>query len=499
MIDFWQSVFQNPWVSMVLLVFALASVAIILAFSVGQFHLFYLYLRYGLKKTPPAEPFKPGEHFEVVIQIPIYNEVFVAERVIDRCANQDYPKDRFRVQVLDDSDDTETGPLIAKAVDKARLSGTHIQVLRRPDRTGYKAGNLANGLMHDAAPFIAIIDADFAPEPDFLSRVMPRFRDESIGCVQTRPRHMNREFSWLTLAQALLHDAFYLVEQQARHAAGCFIRFNGTGGIWRRTALIEAGGWQHDTISEDMDLAYRAQLKGWRLFFDINVDVPAELPVSVNDVKIQQYRWAKGRAQVIRKTLNSLWNTNLSLRVKGHALLDMLNIFAVPAGLLLALASLWFIFSSSKPIPTALQTVFMLLQINVILLPLFTLAAMRHYGVGVIGTVKEWLRSFPAFFPLLLAMAPLATAALIDGLTGKTAVFHSTLKYNVNDLGAKWKTRRFATHGISRSTWAEGAMALYFVTGVWMGVSIGMIALVPFHSILFIGYGFVCIASILKT
>ncbi len=474
------------------------SVLIVVAVSLAQFHLFYLFLRYGLRSSPPADPFAPGEHPEVVIQIPVYNEVYVVERVIDRCARQTYPQDRFRVQVCDDSDDTETGPRIAAAVERARALGCSIEVVRRPDRVGYKAGNLANALRHDNAPFIAVIDADFAPDPDFLERVMPRFRDERIACVQTRPKHMNRDFGWITYAQAMLHDAFYLVEQQARHMAGCFIRFNGTGGIWRRTALIDAGGWQHDTISEDMDLAYRAQLKGWTLFYDKDVQVPAELPVSVNDVKIQQYRWAKGRAQVIRKTLGSLLRTPLPARVKVHALLDMLNIFAVPAGLILVMSSVWFVVGASHPLMPVMTKLLVFAQVNAILLPMYTFAAMRAYGVTPLGTLREWLRSFPTFFPLILAMAPLATAALFSGLFGRTAVFHATLKYNVNDLGRQWTTRRFLTHGISKSTWVEGALALYFAIGIGMGVALGMIALVPFHSILFIGYGFVFIASVLK-
>jgi cellulose synthase/poly-beta-1,6-N-acetylglucosamine synthase-like glycosyltransferase len=475
------------------------SVLIVVTISLAQFHLFYLFLRYGWRTSPPAQPFAPGEHPEVVIQIPVYNEVYVVERVIDRCARQTYPQDRFRVQVCDDSDDTDTGPRIAAAVERARALGCSIEVVRRPDRVGYKAGNLANALRHDNAPFIAVIDADFAPDPDFLERVMPRFRDERIGCVQTRPKHMNREFGWITFAQAMLHDAFYLVEQQARHAAGCFIRFNGTGGIWRRTALVDAGGWQHDTISEDMDLAYRAQIKGWTLFYDKDVLVPAELPVSVNDVKIQQYRWAKGRAQVIRKTLRTLLRTPLSARVKVHALLDMLNIFAIPAGLVLVLSSILFVVGGTHALLPAMTTLLVFAQLNAILLPMYTFAAMRPYGVTLLGTLREWLRSFPTFFPLILAMAPLATAALFSGLFGRTAVFHATLKYNVNDLGRQWTTRRFLTHGISKSTWVEGALALYFATGIGMGVAIGVIALVPFHSLLFIGYGFVFVASVLKT
>jgi hypothetical protein len=185
--------------------------------------------------------------------------------------------------------------------------------------------------------------------------------------------------------------------------------------------------------------------------------------------------------------------------VKVHALLDMLNIFAIPAGLVLVLSSVWFVVGASHPLMPVMTKLLVFAQVNAILLPMYTFAAMRAYGVTPLGTLREWLRSFPTFFPLILAMAPLATAALFSGLFGRTAVFHSTLKYNVNDLGKKWKSRRFLTHGISRSTWVEGALALYFMTGIGLGVALGMIALVPFHSILFIGYGFVFIASVLKS
>ncbi len=498
MIELWQAVFRQDWVTTVFLSAATISVAVLLTYTLLQFHLLWLYVRYGLKRNEPAAPLAASECPHVAVQVPIYNEVYMAAGVIRSVAALDWPADRLHIQILDDSDDGVTTDRIREACATAKAAGVDVVALRRPDRTGYKAGNLANGLLHTDAPFIAVIDADFRPRPDFLQKVMPRFTDPGIGCVQTRPEHANREFSWLTLAQALMHDAFYLVEQQARHASGCFTRFNGTGAVWRRSALDAAGGWQFDTISEDMDLAYRAQITGWRIYFDMDVQVPAELPVSVQDFKIQQYRWAKGRAQVIRKVLPSLLRTPLPLRVKAHALLDLLNIYMVPAGMVLAIGSLWFVLVGWHPWLAVISGPFMVAQASAMLLPLFTLAALRHYGKGWRGTAREWLRCFPLTLPLLLALAPLMTAGLVSGLLKRPPVFHATAKYNVMELDANWKSRRFPWHGIHRSTWLEGMFALYFAFALWAGISLGVLTLLAFHSILALGYATVFTYSIYR-
>lgn len=498
MIDAWQAAFQQEWVSVLFLSVATVSVAVMLAYTVLQFHLLWLYLRHGLAPDPAPSGSDEDSLPHVAVQVPIYNEIYMVEGVVRSVCALDWPSDRLHIQILDDSDDGVTTDRIRAACEEARARGVDVVALRRPDRTGYKAGNLANGLTQTAAPFIAVIDADFRPRPDFLRKVMPWFADGRIGCVQTRPEHANREFSWLTLAQALLHDAFYLVEQQARHAAGCFTRFNGTGAVWRRSALEDAGGWQFDTISEDMDLAYRAQIRGWRIHFDRSVTVPAELPVSVQDFKIQQYRWAKGRVQVIRKVLGPLLRTPMPVRVKAHALLDLLNIYMVPAGVVLAVGSLWFVLGGSHPWLAWLGGFFLAAQASAVLLPIFTFLALRHYGSGWKDAAREWVRCFPLSLPLLLALAPLITAGLVSGLLKRPPVFHATAKYNVMEMDADWKARRFAWHGIHRSTWLEGALALYFAFAIWAGVTLGVFTLVVFHSILATGYATVFTYSIYR-
>lgn len=498
MIETWQALFRQEWVSTVFISVATVSVGVLLAYTVLQFHLLWLYLRFGLKRVEPLAPLADSDCPRVTVQVPIYNEVFMAEGVIRSVAALDWPADRLHIQILDDSDDGTTTDRIREACAMAKSAGVDIVTLRRPDRTGYKAGNLDKGLRHTDAPFIALIDADFRPRPDFLRKVMPHFADPGIGCVQTRPEHANREFSWLTLAQALLHDAFYLVEQQARHASGCFTRFNGTGAVWRRSALEDAGGWQFDTISEDMDLAYRAQIRGWRIHFDKEVSVPAELPVSVQDFKIQQYRWAKGRVQVIRKVLLPLLRKPMPIRVKAHALLDLLNIFMVPAGMVLAVGSLWFVLGGSHPWLPSLTGLFLASQFSAVLLPVFTFAALRHYGSDWTHTVREWFRCFPLTLPLLLALAPLITAGLVSGLLGRPPVFHATAKYNVMEMDADWKSRRFVWHGIHRSTWLEGFFALFFAFAIWAGLSVGVFSLLLFHMILATGYATVFTYSIYR-
>lgn len=490
MIDAWQDVFRNDGIASLFILLATGSAGILTVYSVGQFHLFWMYWRLGRKSHPPVRLAEGAPRPMVSVHIPFFNETAVVDGTIATATALDWPIDRLRIRILDDSTDTVTTDRIRAAVEAARETGFDIEMLRRTDRQGFKAGNMAHAFAHEDAEFIAIFDAEFRPKADFLKSVMPRFGDARIGCVQTRPWHYNRGFSWLTQAQALFHDSFFLVEQQGRHAAGWFTRFNGSGAVWRRAAIEDAGGWQTDVVSEDLDLSYRAQLKGWRIWFDIDVSVPSELPLSVSDVKKQQRRWAKGRAQAIRKFMPDLIRADIPAMVKAHAWLDLLNIFIVPAMLVLSIGSLWFVFDGEHPwLPIAVPLL-VVSQVSAVLMPMFTMSALWHDLKDRNRTILEWIRSFPATLALFFALAPSISAGLVSGLANRPPSFHNTAKYNLTDGGPVVKRA-----DLRHVAWLEGALALYFGFAVLAGLSLGVWALLLFHGILAVGYAAVFLYS----
>src|SRR6476646_5986370 len=274
--------------------------AVLAFYGVHRLALVILYLR--TRKNRPVKPADPAEWPMVTVQLPLYNEMYVAERLIDAVCAIDYPRDRFEIQVLDDSTD-ETRNIAELAVRRYAAEGIDIKYIHREDRTGYKAGALEAGLKVSRGEFVGIFDADFIPTADFLNQLIPHFRDPKVGMVQARWGHINQDYSLLTKIQAILLDGHFILEHGGRNRGGRFFNFNGTAGVWRRTAIDEAGGWQHDTLTEDLDLSYRAQLAGWQFVFVPSLIAPAEVPVEMNAFKSQQHRWAKGSIQTCRKLL----------------------------------------------------------------------------------------------------------------------------------------------------------------------------------------------------
>ena len=272
---------------------------LIFFYSVLQLSLAIAYVR-NKKRKKKKVTFDPANAPMVTVQLPMFNELYVAERIIETCAAFDYPKDKLQIQVLDDSTD-ETKDVIAKKVAEVAARGINIQHVHRVDRTGYKAGALDAAMDKVQGDFIAIFDADFVPEPDFLQKTMPYFEDEKIGVVQTRWGHINKDYSILTELQAFGLNGHFAIEQGGRNAAGHFINFNGTGGVWRKKCIEDAGGWEHDTLTEDLDLSYRAQMKGWKFQYLEDVVAPAELPITMSALKSQQHRWMKGGAECFIK------------------------------------------------------------------------------------------------------------------------------------------------------------------------------------------------------
>src|SRR5262245_15653862 len=291
-------------------------VVIILAvYGWHRYYLVYLYKKNSDKepRTPPA----PDPWPVVTIQLPLYNEMYVADRLIESVCRIEYPRERLEIQVLDDSTD-ETRGIAELAVRRFAAEGIDIKYLHRADRRGFKAGALEAGLRIARGEFITIFDADFIPTRDFLTRLMPHFRDPQIAMVQARWGHINQDYSLLTKIQSILLDGHFVLEHGGRNRSGRFFNFNGTAGIWRRAAIDDSGGWQHDTLTEDLDLSYRAQLRGWRFVFVSEVVAPAEVPVEMNAFKSQQYRWAKGSIQTCRKLLPRILRADLPLGVKAE-------------------------------------------------------------------------------------------------------------------------------------------------------------------------------------
>ncbi len=411
----------------------------------------------------------------VTVQLPIYNERYVAGRLLDAVARLEYPRDRLEVQVLDDSTD-DTSELVAERVAFWRARGLEVQHLRREGRDGFKAGALAAGLAQARGELLAIFDADFVPAPDFLLRAVPSFTDPAVGVVQARWEHLNRASSLLTRAQAVLLDGHFVVEQAARAAAGCFFNFNGTAGIWRRQAIVEAGGWTQDTLTEDLDLSYRAQLAGWRFRFLSEVTVPAELPVDVHAFKRQQFRWAKGSVQTARKLLPRLLAAPLPKRVKLEAAIHLTNNASYPLMVLLAL-----LLFPAMLLRRALEPGRWL----ALDLPLFlgaTAAVIAFYLVSQAVAVGDWrrgVRVLPAVLGLGIGLAVNNARAVLEGLCRDGGIFERTPKYRLEGGGGEWRRLRYRARR-GGAIWLEVTLAAYLAVSAAAAVRLGMWWALPF-------------------
>ncbi|MEX0602114.1 MAG: cellulose synthase family protein, partial [Bacteroidota bacterium] len=323
---FRQEFIHNPsFVDTVLLLYFI-SLLILFTFGAHGFVMVYHYLRQ--RRRTSQVPDLDREPV-VTVQLPVFNELYVVTRLIDAVCALDYPREKLEIQVLDDSTD-ETVQIAAEAVARHRAQGTDIKHIRRETRTGFKAGALKFGLESARGEFIAIFDADFVPRPEFLRRTLPYFADPKTGLVQTRWEHLNSSYSLLTRTQAMALDGHFVIEQAVRNRAGFFINFNGTGGIWRKACIEDSGNWHADTLTEDLDLSYRAQLRGWHFRYLDDFTSPAELPAEVNALKSQQFRWTKGAIETARKLLPKVWKANIPLRVKIHSTFHLTNNIVFP-------------------------------------------------------------------------------------------------------------------------------------------------------------------------
>ncbi|ODS53591.1 MAG: glycosyl transferase family 2 [Acidobacteria bacterium SCN 69-37] len=457
-------------------------------------HRYFIVYQYMKNRDKAPGPPPPVDEWPVVtVQLPVFNEMYVVDRLIDTVCALDYPIDRLEIQVLDDSTD-ETREICAHAVQRQRERGFDIVHVHRTDRTGYKAGALDAGLKVAKGEFIAIFDADFLPEPDFLRRTVPYFTDPGIAVVQARWGHLNQGYSLLTKVQAIMLDGHFVLEHGGRNRAGCFFNFNGTAGLWRRIAIDDAGGWQHDTLTEDLDLSYRTQLRGWRFLFVPDVVVPAEVPVEMNAFKSQQHRWAKGSIQTCRKILPYILVADLPARVKIEAFFHLTANFNYL--LMIALSLLMF---PAMVVRYEMGWTEMLL----IDIPLFAAATMSVFNFYLISqreAYTDWktrVRNLPVVMAIGIGLAINNTKAVIEALFGEPGEFTRTPKYGIERRQDEWQHKKYH-QSMPIQPFIEVAFGLYFTMTVLYALANGIYGTLPFLILFQFGYLYLGLTSILQ-
>jgi len=462
---------------------------VITIFSLEQLHLALIYRKHKKNissKSLTQYPF-------VTVQLPVYNEKYVVERLIDCICSLDYPLDKFEVQVLDDSTD-DTLEIVKHKVSEWQAKGIQIQQVIRPERTGFKAGALQYGLQKAKGEFIAIFDADFLPEKDFLLQTLPSF-EENIGMVQTRWGHINQDYSLLTRMQAFGLNAHFTVEQTGRNLSNKFMNFNGTAGVWRKSCIEDAGGWQHDTLTEDLDLSYRAQLKGWKFAYMENVTSPAELPVLVPAIKSQQYRWNKGAAETARKNLVKILKSKEKSSVKLHALLHLFNSSVFLFLLIAAILSIPMLYiKDSRPEMALLFDLAGIFFVGFIGMSIFYWIASKAANESF--SFKYYITHFPLFLMFSMGMALHNAIAVTEGYLGIKTPFIRTPKFNIRSKKDSWKGNIYLNQKTTPLTIMEGLLAVYFIFGVASGIYLRDFGLLLFHLMLAFGFGAVFILSL---
>src|SRR5262245_34025056 len=475
--------------------FTLASyffVLIVLAvYGWHRYYLVYLYMRNRDKEPKPQPPLDPPP--AVTIQLPLYHEMYVADRLLDAVCRIEYPRELLEIQVLDDSID-ETRSIAELAVRRFAAQGVDIKYFHRTDRRGFKAGALEAGLKAARGEFIAIFDADFIPPSEFLKRLMPHFGDAKVGMVQARWGHINEDYSILTKIQAILLDGHFVLEHGGRHRSGRFFNFNGTAGVWRRVAIDDAGGWQHDTLTEDLDLSYRAQLRGWRFVFVSELIAPAEVPVEMNAFKSQQHRWAKGSIQTCRKLLPTILRADLPLGVKAEAffhltanfnyiLMCVLSILMFPA-MVIRYNMGWY-------------------EMLLIDIPMFfaaTFSFCNFYIVCQREIHTDW-RARVKYVPFLMSvgigLSINNTRAVFEALFNKQSEFARTPKYRIEGDADEWVGKRYR-QSVTIQPIVELFLGLYFTWTVFYALANGIYGTLPFLVLFQVGFLYTGLLSVVQ-
>ena len=465
--------------------------SILAVYGWHRYYLVYEYMKHR-DRVPGPQPL-PATLPKVCIQLPIYNEMYVADRLIDTCVEMDYPRELLEIQVLDDSTD-ETRAIAEIAVRRHASRGINIAYIHRTDRSGFKAGALENGLKQTDAEFVAIFDADFIPPVDFLTRTLGHFNDAKVGMVQARWGHINQDFSLLTKMQSILLDGHFVLEHGGRNRAGCFFNFNGTAGIWRRAVIADAGGWQHDTLTEDLDLSYRSQLRGWKFIFLPDLVSPAELPVEMNSFKSQQHRWAKGSIQTCRKVLPQILASDLPFKVKAEAFFHLTANFNYL--LMIVLSALMF---------PAMYVRYSMgwTEAMLIDLPLFaaaTFSVANFYTVCQRELYTDWvsrLKYLPVVMAIGIGLAVNNTRAVLEAIFRKETEFTRTPKYGVERVGDEWQTKKYHTSMMVQPL-IELTLGLYFTGTVLYALANGIYGTLPFLMLFQAGFLYVGCTSIMQ-
>lgn len=461
------------------------------AYGIHRYFIIYLFLKNRRREPVPLRRF---EQLPVVtVQLPIFNEIYVAERLLRSVSELDYPRERLQIQVLDDSTD-DTREIICRSAAKLRERGFDVELIHRTDRTGFKAGALEKGLDTARGEFVCILDADFVPPPHLLRRTVDFFTDPKIGMIQTRWGHLNRGYSLLTRVQAMFLDGHLLLEQTARSRSGRFFNFNGTAGLWRKSCIQQSGGWQHDTLTEDLDLSYRAQLAGWKFVFLPDVVTPAELPVDMNGFKSQQHRWTKGSIQTCKKLLPKIWRSELSLPIKLEATGHLVSNFAY-----LLLASLCVLLHPSIGGPQSGW-----LRTFLIDIPIF-LTASVSVAVFYICAQRElhprtWMREIlllPCLLALGVGLSLNNARAVLEAMFNHQSDFARTPKYGIERNSQPWRNCRYMPLR-SLLPVAELFFACYFTYFVWFAFEHHQFLSVPFLLMFQFGFLYVSFCSVVQ-
>ncbi len=432
----------------------------------------------------------------VTVQLPMYNEYFVVERLIDNIMQLDYPKDRFEVQVLDDSTD-DTIELTTAKVEEYKAKGYDIKLMTRVKRKGYKAGALKDATPYAKGEFIAIFDADFLPDADFLKRTLPQFKDKDVGVVQTRWGHINQGYSILTELQAFQLNVHFTVEQKGREKGDYLLQFNGTAGLWRRKTIEDAGGWEADTLTEDLDLSYRAQLKGWKIIFLEDTVSPAELPSEMMGLKSQQHRWMKGGAETAKKLLPTVWSSDLSLMKKLHATTHLLGSTVFLSIFLVGVFSVPLLFVIN-PLQMNLSLMSIFLISTVLIAIVYYVANVKKAweNTSTVAAIFKFIVLFPTFLSLSMGLSLHNSIAVIQGYLGKKSAFVRTPKFAIKSISDSFRKGKYHKYKISKITISEGLLALYFLGAIIAGIKMGNLSFMVFHIMLFMGYSTIFYFSI---
>ena len=483
------------------IIIAIYSIALLLIFfySLAQLNLLVNYLSHKRQNqsAPKYTLLDPKEIPFVTIQLPVYNEEYVMERLLENIAKIEYPKSKLEIQVLDDSTDDSVN-ITSERIKELQDSGLDIQHIRRENRQGFKAGALKEGLEIAKGDFIAIFDADFLPDPDWLKKTVIYFKDEEIGVVQTRWGHINRDYSTLTRIQAFALDAHFTLEQVGRNAKGHFINFNGTAGIWRKECILDAGNWEGDTLTEDLDLSYRAQLKNWKFKYLEDVETPAELPVVISAARSQQFRWNKGGAENFRKTVwKVITAKNIPFKTKFHGVMHLLNSSMFLCVFLVSLLSIpaMYIKALYPELDWAFDVLSFFVLSTIILFVCYWFTYKSIQGSSF-DNFLDYIKLFFTFFSVALGFSLHNSIAVLEGHMGKRSEFVRTPKFNLNNLSDSWKGNKYLAKKLSPNMILEFALMVYFLFGMYSAVPLNDFGLFPFHFMLFAGFSFVFFKSL---